>query len=264
MNTSSNNILVKNLVEYGLGDKEAKVYLSLLELEVGTVNEVAKLTGINRSSLYVVIESLKKKGLICESHDKKIQQYIASDPEVLFYTAKERALQQEEIKDRIADIIPELKALHKDTKKKPKVRVYEGKQGLINVFEDSLWCKEKIMRVASSVDTLFKVMPDYFKNYVARRIQKNIKMMGIHPKDESSVYLIKNSPKLDEPTLIPKNQYNFPVDFTVYDNKIGLMSPANNGWAIIIEDEDMASVMKSIFDLAFLEAKRLSNFKNKK
>lgn len=49
-----NNLLIKSLLEYGLTDREAVVYLSLLELEVASANEIAKNAGIKRSSAYVV------------------------------------------------------------------------------------------------------------------------------------------------------------------------------------------------------------------
>lgn len=257
MATPSENLLVKNLVEYGLSDKEAKMYLALLELEVSTVNEIAKVAEVNRSSAYVVLEALKEKGLVSVSHDKKIQHYIATSPEALLYSAESQAQRQENVKNKIADIVPELKALHKDTKQKPKVRVFEGKQGLIAAFEDSLCNKEKLMRVSSSVGNLFKIMPEYFEGYVARRIQKGVRMLGIHPFDEISKKLAENSPKFDEPMLIPKEKYFFPVDFTVYDNKVGFMSSDKGGWALIIENKEMSEVMKSLFDLAFEEAKRL-------
>ena len=92
------------------------MYLALLELEVATVNETAKTANINRSSTYVVLESLKKKGLVSTLEDKRIQRYVATPPEMLLQEAKDKAQKAEEIKNKISDIIPELKALYKGTK----------------------------------------------------------------------------------------------------------------------------------------------------
>lgn len=256
--TKDNNIsILKSLIEFGLSEKEAKVYLALLELEVATVSEIAKTANINRSSTYVVLASLKKKGLVSTSEDKKVQRYVAVSPEMLLYEAQNRAKKAEDIKEEINSIVPELKALHKDTKQRPKVKVFEGKQGLINTFEDTLNNKEKIMRVSSSVEGVFKVLPDYFPDYVKRRVGLGIKMYGIHPNSEMVQNLIKNSPKLDKPILIPPKKYRFPADIAIYDNKIGYMSTKEE-LAIIIESKEMADVMKSIFDLAYEEAKRIN------
>jgi len=54
--------LEEDLVSLGLKKTEAKVYLALLELGVGTVSVVAKKAGLNRTSTYDVIQPLVGKG----------------------------------------------------------------------------------------------------------------------------------------------------------------------------------------------------------
>jgi sugar-specific transcriptional regulator TrmB len=255
MKKTTNKAIVKNLMEFGLGEKEAQVYLTLLELEIATVSELAEASNVNRSSAYVVLESLKKKGLVSISEDKNVQ----STPDMLLFEARNKAQKAEDIKNNIGDIVPELKALHKDTKQKPKIRVFEGKQGLINAFEDTLSSKEKVIRISSSVEKIFTVLPDYFPDYVERRIKLGIKMYGIHPDDNMVQDIIKMIPKFDKPILIPQKKYTFAVDMAIYDNKIGYMSLDKPLSAIIIEDKRIADAMKSIFDLAYQEAKRITN-----
>ena len=250
-----NKVIVKQLVEFGLSEKEAKVYLALLELEVATVNDIAKVANINRSSTYVVLESLKKKGLVSVSEDKKVKKFIAISPDMLLLEAQNQANEAENIKNKIGDIVPELKALHKDTKQKPIVKIFEGKQGLISTFEDTLINKDKVIRIFSNSERVFNVLPEYFPNYVQKRIKLGIKMFGIHPDDKIGRYLIENSPKFDEPILIPKTKSKFPADVAIYDNKIGYMSPEEE-IAIIIESKEISDVMKNIFDLAFKGARR--------
>jgi sugar-specific transcriptional regulator TrmB len=259
-----NNLLLKTLIDFGLSEKEAKVYLALLELEVAAVSEIAKEANINRSTTYVILESLKKKGLVSQSQDKKVQKYIAVSPDFLLYEAQERAKKTEEIKNRISNIVPELKALYRGIKNRPIVKVFEGKSGLIHGFEDTLTCREKLMRVTSSVGNIIKLLPEYFPEYVQRRIKSGIKMHGIHPADEIANKLMVLDPhKFDVPILIPKDKYKIPADMAIYDDKIGLMTAKDGGVAILIQNKEIAEVMKNIFDLAFEEAKRLSK-NNKK
>lgn len=253
MDITSNSPLVKNLIEYGLSDKEAKTYLALLKLEVATVNEIAQVTGINRSSAYVVLGALKEKGLVNISIDKKIQRYVATTPEALLQVAENKARRQREIKEKIDAIVPELKALHKDTKKRPKVLVYEGMNGLANAFGDSLSCREKMVRVFSAAQNLSEPIINYFH----KRNELKIAVKGIHPNTDNSKKLIKLSPEFDDSVLIPKDQYCFSADLAIYDNKIGYMSSGNGGWAIIIESKEMSEIMKSVFDLAFSRAKEI-------
>jgi sugar-specific transcriptional regulator TrmB len=254
------NLLLKQLIDFGLSEKEGKIYLTLLELEAATVFEVAKQSGVNRSSAYVVLEALKKKGLVGISDDKKVSRYIAASPEALLYTAKSATKKQKDIKTGIESVLPELKALHKGTRGKPIVKIFEGQIGLINALEDSLISKEKFLRAVSSLEKVSKLLPpDYFFGYISRRTEKGIKMHGIHPANDIARKLVKASlHKLDTPLLIPEKKYTTPADLAIYDNKIGYLSSENGGFAVIIESKEMAEVMKSVFDLAWEEAKRLN------
>lgn len=252
-------VFIKRLIDFGLSDKEAKAYLAILKLGLATANETAKTAGINRSSAYVVLEALRKKGLVGVSDDRKIRNYVAASPDTLLYAARAAAEKQEKVREGIEAVIPELKALHKDAEHKPRIRSYEGKAGLIAALGDSLNCEEKLVRIISSVEKIFKLVPDYFPEYVRQRTKKGIKMRGIHPANKIVQQLMKmDVPKLDEPILIPEEKYKAPADMAIYDNKIGYMSPENGGFSIIIESNELAEVMKSIFDMAWEEAKRLN------
>jgi len=257
MSNTPNSPLIKNLIDYGLSDKEAKIYLALLELEIAPVQEVAKVAGINRSSAYVVLESLKKQGLVSISEDKKVQQYIAASPETLLSVVSDQTRKQEEIKEKISEIVPELKALYKGTKQKPKIQVFEGKQGLISAFEDTLDNREKYIRIISSQENIMKMVPDYIGIYGKKRVERGIVMKGIHPYTKMAEKFLEMMPKTDKSVFVPEGKYISTADIAIYDNKIGYMSPEKDGLAIIIESKEIAEVMKAIFDLAWEEAERL-------
>jgi HTH-type transcriptional regulator, sugar sensing transcriptional regulator len=266
MSNPSNNLLVSNLMEFGLSEKEARVYISLLEFEVATVNEVAKASGINRSSAYVVLDSLKQKGLVSFSDDKSVQRYIPSSPNALLKTAEEMAAKQEQIKKNIDAIVPDLKALHKGTKQRPVVRVFEGKEGLINLLEDSLDSKEKLIRTATSGKHIIDIVPPQtFREYMKKRHSRSIKVKGIHPVDGITQKILENQPRMqDEVALIPEGQYNFASNIAIYDNKVAYMSPKHGGIGVLIESKEMADSMKEIFDLAFVTAAKSLHLSSKR
>ena len=64
------------LIKFGLSEKEASVYIALLELEVAVVQEIASAAGINRSSTYVVLEALQKRGLVNTNAGRGIKKYV--------------------------------------------------------------------------------------------------------------------------------------------------------------------------------------------
>lgn len=257
MKFPSNNLLIKSLIEYGLTDREAVVYLSLLELEVASANEIAKNAGVKRSSAYVVLESLKKKGLVGVSEDQKIQEYVATSPEALLYSIESEVREKEATKTKIEKILPELKALSKDVKERPKVKVFEGKQGLINALEETLKSKEKIIRLFSSAENAFKVSPEYWKIYGQKRVELGIKQLGILADNQTAHELFKLCPKTYDSVLLPPDKYPFSIDMMVTDDKVGyLFSNNDNVTTVVMENKQIADATKVLFDLAWKESKR--------
>lgn len=73
----------KELEIIGLSEKEAKVYVAMLELGPAPILEITLKAGINRPTVYVQIESLKKRGLVSTQLKGKKHLFIAEDPHQL-------------------------------------------------------------------------------------------------------------------------------------------------------------------------------------
>ncbi|MFA5991456.1 MAG: helix-turn-helix domain-containing protein [Candidatus Doudnabacteria bacterium] len=250
--------LLKQLQNFGLSEKEGKIYLALLELEMATVFEVAKQSGINRSSAYVVLETLKKKGLVGISDDKKVRKYIAASPETLLHSAKTAAQKQEDLKDGIESIIPELKALYKGTGTRPIVKVFEGENGAKEVYQDLFATKTKELRTFADLVKIFKRIPDFIEIHDKERGRRGIKMFVINPASKEMVGVLQQI-KPTEPAeyiLIPEGKCKFSSDMGIYGDKVSFISPKDN-FGVIIESKDIADMLRNCFDLAWEEAKRL-------
>lgn len=248
--------LISNLIEFGLSEKEAQAYIALIELEVATANELAEKANLNRSSAYVILEGLKEKGLASVSAGERTRKYIAASPETLMELAAEASDRQRQAEQSINKILPDLRSLFKGTKKKPKVRIFEGKRGLIDAFEDSISKNYEVIKVISSGMRLFAYFPEYIIEYVKKRSRLGIRTIGIHPLDIPSEEVAKNLAHGDVAILIPALQYKFQSEIAIYGNKVGFVS-TNDESAVVIEDERIAKVMNEVFDLAVVEAKRI-------
>lgn len=257
MKATSNNLLIKSLTEYGLSEREAVIYLSLLELEIASANEIAQNAGVKRSSAYVVLEALKKKGLAGVSEDQKIQKYVATPPEALLYSIESEVKEREATKIMIEGILPELKALHKGTKEKPKVRVFEGKIGLMSALEETLVNKEKILRGFSTGNNILKIPTQKTLSWAKKREELGIRFDAIFIDNKATRILVNLHPKIYRVAFVPPDNYPFPVDMMIWDNKVGyLITEKNNISTIIVESKEVSSMTKGMFDMALEEAKR--------
>lgn len=249
------NILEK-LKKFGLSEKEAQVYCSLLELGSSPVTEISDAAGVNRSSTYVVLESLQKRGLVSVSYDKNIKTYIAAPPERLLQLAEESVKKYTEIVGSLQAALPELKSIYNGVGPKPKFQFFEGKEGIISAYEDTLTSNETI-RAYASIENMHTAIPGYFPEYYKRRAAKDIAIRSIHPDTEDArERVLHNKEEQREALLVPKDKYNFSPEVNIYDNKIVFMSLLEN-FALIIESAELADVMKKIFDLSWTEAERL-------
>ena len=62
-----NTDLLITLQNYGFSEKEAKVYLTTLELGSSPASSIARRSEINRATVYTLLEELKKRGMAMET-----------------------------------------------------------------------------------------------------------------------------------------------------------------------------------------------------
>src|SRR6185369_12406710 len=108
-------MLEKYLQTIGLSDKEASVYLALVQVDNAAVLDLSKKTKLKRPTVYVILESLAKKGLVSETTVGKKTHYQAEPPERLETFVDRQKLILEENSKRLKDIIPEIKSIQRST-----------------------------------------------------------------------------------------------------------------------------------------------------
>ena len=258
MSPSSNTLPFKSLLDFGLSEKEASIYLALLELEAAPVNKIAKKSGVNRSSTYVVLDALMKKGLASISDDKKVQQYVATSPEILLRIAEGTAAKQAETLKKLRTLVPELKATHKDTRRKPKVRVFEGAGGIKEVYFDIFSSEASELKVYANPANILKAFPDFMETHDASRVKKGMRIQMINPANEKAAELGRTVPPgpHDEIALIPESMFKFSYDMAIYGDTVTFVSPEES-FGIIIENREIADTLRNSFNLSWQEAKRL-------
>lgn len=120
------------LKKLGFSAKEAEVYLAILESGKVTPADVAKLTGINRTTVYSVAKELVKRGVVNEDLGGETLYLIALPPQDLNQLAKKEEKDLQEKKKLITEAIGELKNYAKNTKYSVPKIVFIGEDDLEN------------------------------------------------------------------------------------------------------------------------------------
>ena len=202
-------MIESKLAKLGLSEKEAVVYVSLLESGTSTVSEISKNTKINRSTSYVLLEGLSTKGLVSITDRKSSRFYTAVSPERIIYMCEERVKASENLLQYAKTLLPELRSKHKGVGVKPKIQFFEGEEGIKSIYEDTLTSGETI-RAYASIDDMHAVIPGYFPEYYKRRAGKGIHIRAIFPDTPAARDRIKhNTEEAREVCLVPSDRFAF-------------------------------------------------------
>lgn len=236
-------------------DKEIIIYLTILELGRGTVAEISRKAGINRSTGYITLDSLASKNLVSISGKEPKQEYVALSPSNLIEYLNKKADKQKKLANSAKEILPELISIH-NVGDRPKISFYEGLAGLEYVYEDSLSSVGDIYST-STYEEMHETLPKYFSTYYERRAKKKI-FIRTFVADTPLARKRKENDMAEfrETSLIPQDQFPVPTDIEIYNNKV-MIASWKEKLGIIIESKEVATTLRSVFKLALNEAKRL-------
>ena len=141
----------KRLQDIGIAEKEASVYITLLESGAATADQTAKGAHLNRSTTYVQLERLMEIGLVTTFKRGKKTFFAAESPQNLERLIEQKRQKLELDKATIAAFIPDLMKVYSASGNAPIVRLYEGKEGITSLRNLILDSKDKAVFIASNI-----------------------------------------------------------------------------------------------------------------
>ncbi|HEX8974083.1 MAG TPA: helix-turn-helix domain-containing protein [Patescibacteria group bacterium] len=231
------------LQQFGLAGKKADVYLAALELGSSSVIEIARKAQIKRTTCYDILHDLMTEGLISETTKGKKRLFVGEDPEKI-----QRNLKNKE--KLFSEILPQLQSINNTRGSKPKIRFYEGKEGLKEVYDDTTKYPGELLGFAS-YDIINVLGKEWAAEYLKKRIKNDVYARGIIPGAEPMMreYISKDQEQRRMTKVIDHKKYPFTIEINIYGhNKVALMS-AKEEIGLIIEGQEIHNTLKLIFEL---------------
>ena len=241
--------LIKPLKDIGLTEKEAKVYLALLQLGASTPYKIAKKSNLKRPTAYVIVEELVEKGLIVHVPGEDPKRYIARSPESFF----------ESVEDKVNDaykILPELKSLQKGTSEKPSVMYYEGVDGVRQAFaykEKELHGKKIVGFFASAEDISDEVGQVFFEwNEYRERHKIHVKGLTVDSPTLApyAKWLMPKEAEMEAKFLPPK-MYSAKTSIESCNDQFVRIVLMESVQTLVIESPKLASALREVFEIAW-------------
>jgi len=237
----------------GLNEKEGKLYLTLLETGGGFASTLAKRSNFERVNCYHLLENLIKKGLATSIIKNRTRYYNAEPPQKLVNLLEEKYRYGQHV-------LPELLSITNTLSLKPKIKYYEGIDGIKDILDDTLKTKGELIGY-SNVSAIDKNYFGFISDYAHKKIKLGIKTRMIAPSDKKAFsytkkFYPKNYPKeLLEILFVNPKEFWFENEITIYDNKVAIISlNPNEMLGILIESPVYAKSQTAIFNLAWLGA----------
>lgn len=232
--------LINILRNTGLKKKEARVYLATLELGESTVLPISRKSGIQRTYCYDILDSLSKKGLVSFVEKRGRRRYIATDPTNIKSELEKR-------KKQFGSSLPQLLSLYKKSSHKPKVRYYEGHNGIETIHKEILREADRVL-IISTMKEWIKEFPDY-EEYVYNQVKRGIKISELtHYHKEVKDYTKYYQEPKQKLRHLPK-KIKLSNDIFIWGNKVALISYAKELIAIVIESKQISNTHKQIFQV---------------
>lgn len=170
------------LKKLSLSDKEIKVYIKLLEYGAISVRSLAEIAGLNRGTTYDTLKKLQDIGLVTYYTSDTKQKFVAEDADKLLKLLSSKEDELKKTKDKISDLIPELKSLQDKNDSKPTTKLYEGKNGVKYILEDVLFSVDQESVKEYYIYSATKASEDInnaYPGFTKIRIKKEIKVKAI-------------------------------------------------------------------------------------
>ncbi|OGI69218.1 hypothetical protein A3A09_01530 [Candidatus Nomurabacteria bacterium RIFCSPLOWO2_01_FULL_42_20] len=235
--------LVKSLEKLGLNEKESQIYLAAIKLGHFSVLGLSEKTGIKRPTCYLVLEELRKKGLITTFPKAKKVLYVAEHPNNLLKKTEESYKLAKEL-------MPELQDLIASESEKPVLKVYTGQKGIQNIYEDILDEGKTTYYIASAKDLIDAVGSEFLDDWIKRRIAKGMQTVSVRIA-ESEIILplyVGIAETLRKVRYAPAG-FKTPYTIFIYGKKVAFISTKKDLFGFIVESADLGQTMKALFDV---------------
>jgi len=230
----------EELQKLGMTKSEAIVFELLVKYGEISGSQLAKKSGIDRSTTYNLLDSLNKKGFVSYVIKNGLKTYQLSNPENLKKFAEEKV--------QIANsLIEEIKKILKKEHQEEIVEIYEGKNAPRVMYNLYVNQKNQKFLTYGGYGKMFSTLEPEMKGYI-KKFKEN--------KNSLYAFISKDYPNKEKLNVITKNiqqtKFNsIPGGFTVSSDSVIFHIYDDESKVILIKNKTVANLMREIYEIAW-------------
>ena len=233
------------LTQAGLSELQAKIYLYLILHGQRTASEIATGINENRTTVYSALEKLEKAGIAIQKDRGKIAAYVPAHPSVLESITEKRLRSAAKQVKNLESNLPALINFYNEHQSTPGVVTFYGNEGA-RMIRDKIIAENKTYYFVRSRydETADKESLEKFKK---ARVAANIKSENITPSEFTHHTNKEAMKQLLTRTLLPPDEYDSPVQISIFGDNVAFINYAKDGMSTLIESPEIADAMRQMF-----------------
>ncbi len=238
------SLLEENLIDIGLSENEARLYIAALSLGPTTIERIAKTADIKRTSAYYIIESLKNKGIMNIQVQGFKKKYAAEDPHKLEMLLEER-------RERFRKALPQFKALYNLKGTESIVRYYEGLEGMKTVYNELLQgVRPGDYWFAISDAKLWQSFESEYTNYfLKQRSKMRLSTKLLLQDNETGRWHVQFARNLNEEVKLLPNTITLESSCAIVPGKLIIHQLTPPFLTIAIENDQASNMQRQLFEI---------------
>jgi HTH-type transcriptional regulator, sugar sensing transcriptional regulator len=239
------------LKELDLNNKEASIYLALLELGIQPASIIAKQVHLPRSTTAFHLESLAKKGFAEKSIKGKSNLFSPIQPTDIREILETKKAGLDHRINELNNLLPEFQNIVSQFLPQSKISYFEGVEGICKMIH--LLLKHDVPLYFISAHSFHPEIQNYIQNvYVPRRKKMKSKCeMIITHHQTTEDYLDDASALYDWVGYLEKgDDHGINSTIVIFENKVEFMyGRGENPLGLLIENSYFAKSMMAIFNM---------------
>ena len=234
------------LIQAGLSELQAKIYLYLIKHGQQTPAEIA--TGIdeNRTTVYSAVKKLESLQTISQRDKGKITAYIPNHPSILESLAEKRLRRAARQAKNLESNLPSLVNLYNEYQSQPGATTFYGDEGIKMIWDKVLTTKGPYYFIRSRYDEAAD--KEALEKFKQARAEAGIESEDITPSEftkntnqDTKKWLLNNR------TLLPPGGYDSPIEIDIFGDNVAFINYSQGGMSTIIESPEIADAMRQFF-----------------
>jgi sugar-specific transcriptional regulator TrmB len=235
--------IIDTLKQAGLNEKQAYVYIALLELGTATVHPIANKAGIKRPTTYLILDELQAKGLVSIVPRAKKALYTAESPEKIISDLNKK-------QELLKSFLPNMLALYNAKVDKPQVLLFEGKDAVRGIYDKIL--KGKEVAWFSTIRDVLSIYPDYPKKLNEQAMAGKVNVRELLTNSKADIEYAKamsRGPNFQQ--RFATGVAEFFTDNCLYDGNVIFFYFQPTVSAIQISSQGIYKSLKSLYEFAW-------------